>query len=222
MNGNVEADTLIKKLLRSGKHAELWPQTTETKKEKKPGKPKNNDKQMEAKDGQEVGGDDYDKQDAPVKPENAIAIDKPQESADIKGGESKEETAGGSGGKKKKKKGQTGNGGGENVGDATAAASPDPTAGSPMATLEPIPFMARMNISPPQLDPPNHRQYPSPPPTYYPPPTPMNGVGYNTAYATANTSYYASAMHTYSYCQPPAYTPFPPSDPIYDAGCSIM
>ncbi|KAJ0089008.1 hypothetical protein Patl1_32301 [Pistacia atlantica] len=85
--GNVDAETLIKKLLRSGKLAELWPKMPETKKEKKPEKPKKNDKQKKAKDG-----------------------------ADINGGESKEETAAGGGGgsggkKKKKKKGQTGNGG---------------------------------------------------------------------------------------------------------------
>ncbi|KAJ0052862.1 hypothetical protein Pint_01012 [Pistacia integerrima] len=234
VTGNVDAETLIKKLLRSGKHAELWPQMPETKKEKKPEKPKKNDKQKEAKDGQEIRGDDDDKPDTP---ENAISSDKPQESADINGGESKEETAAGggcgSGGKKKKKKkGQTGNGGSENVGDATAAAGPDP-AGSPMDTLEPIPSMAKKNLGPPQIDHPNHQGYPHPPPMYYPPPTPMYGVSYNTSYPTANTSYYAPAMHAYSYSQPPRYMPFPPSDPIHkfygdhhdddnEALCSIM
>ncbi|KAJ0028734.1 hypothetical protein Pint_35806 [Pistacia integerrima] len=111
VTGNVDAETLIKKLLRSGKHVELWPQIPETKKEKKPEKPKKNDKQKKAKDGQEIRGDDDDKQDTP---EKAISSDKPREGANINGGESKEETAagggGGSGGKKKKK-GQTGNGG---------------------------------------------------------------------------------------------------------------
>ncbi|GLT72681.1 hypothetical protein SLA2020_445910 [Shorea laevis] len=53
VTGNVEADTLIKKLLRSGKHAELWPE----KKEKKSGKSKNNEKPKDQKNTEEDGGD---------------------------------------------------------------------------------------------------------------------------------------------------------------------
>lgn len=234
VTGNVEAETLIKKLYKSGKHAELWPQMPETK-EKKKEKPKKNDKTKDAKEGQEVGGDD--KQDVSEKAQNAISSNNPQESVDIKGGESEEETGGGGGDsaggkkkKKKKKKGQTGNGGGENVSEGTAAAGPEST-GSPMATPEPIPSMSKMNLGSPQVRPPNHQEYPYPPPMYYPLPTPMYGVvSYNTAYPTANTSYYAPALHAYSYSQPPRYMPFPPSDPIhndnddddYAVGCSIM
>jgi hypothetical protein len=51
VTGNVEADTLIKKLLRSGKHAELWPE------KKKSGKQKNNEKPKDQKNIEEDGGD---------------------------------------------------------------------------------------------------------------------------------------------------------------------
>ncbi|KAI3445362.1 hypothetical protein Pfo_002027 [Paulownia fortunei] len=46
VTGSVDADTLIKKLVKSGKHAELWPQKAE-KKEKVPGNGKNKEQETE-------------------------------------------------------------------------------------------------------------------------------------------------------------------------------
>ncbi|KAF8387820.1 hypothetical protein HHK36_026481 [Tetracentron sinense] len=46
VTGNVDAETLIKKLVNSGKHAELWPVKGD-KKEKEQGKAKNNEKQKD-------------------------------------------------------------------------------------------------------------------------------------------------------------------------------
>ncbi|KAF8387822.1 hypothetical protein HHK36_026483 [Tetracentron sinense] len=48
VTGNVNAETLIKKLVNSGKHAELWPIKGD-KKEKEQGKEKNNEKQKDPK-----------------------------------------------------------------------------------------------------------------------------------------------------------------------------
>lgn len=225
--GNVDAETLIKKLLRSGKHAELWPE----KKDKTSGKSKNNDKQKElSKDGQEVLDDRH--KDTAEKPDEKSGDNPPGTGIEGQGGN-------GSGGKKKKKKkgNSSGNGGsGENVGNEPAAG----ITGSPAvaAAVDPIPSEAAPI-------PRHQQQYPSPPfmqqehpPMYYPPhPAPLHGVSYNTTYPTASTSYYAPSMHAYynsSYHRPGRYiapdpiTKFTEDDHGYydndegTAGCSIM
>ncbi|KAE8665469.1 hypothetical protein F3Y22_tig00112614pilonHSYRG00105 [Hibiscus syriacus] len=53
---SVDAETLIKRLTKSGKHVELWPELKPEKKDKKPGKTNNNDKQKDG--GVEAGADD--------------------------------------------------------------------------------------------------------------------------------------------------------------------
>ncbi|KAI9180465.1 hypothetical protein LWI28_005029 [Acer negundo] len=207
VTGNVDSDTLIKRLAKSGKYAELWPEKPAEKKDKKPAK----------------------------NPEIAADGDKLPEEGDIKGGEIEEatdESGGGGGGKKKKKKkkGQNGNNsgndGGENTGDVAAA-----TTGSGVASLDLAPAMASMNLSPP----PQHNfPYPHLPHMYYAPPNPMYGVSYNTAYPSASASsfYHAPHMQAFSYSQSGRYIPPPPSDPIHSLtdhdhdndqpGCSIM
>ncbi len=242
VTGNVEADTLIKRLLRSGKHAELWP---EIKKGKKSGKSKNNDKQKDPKNSEE-DGDDGEQKDIDNSIGNKEAdggdIDKDDDEIEEIGGESVGGNNGdGEGGakkkkKKKKNKGQNGNstnggnggggvgvgggggGGGENLGDLPVGG------GSPMSPHDLAPNMAAMNLSPPR-----QHVYPYPPMVNYPPPAPY-GMSYNTAYPSASSaSYYVpDPMHaTYSH---QAYYPPPPSDPNYKYGddedespsCSIM
>ncbi|KAB1202935.1 Copper transport protein ATX1 [Morella rubra] len=93
VTGNVEADTLIKKLLKSGKHAELCPE-----KKEKSSKAKSNEKQKDQKtieedsngDKDADGGDQIDEEDSEI-----------EEAA---GGETPSGNGGGAGGKKKKKK----------------------------------------------------------------------------------------------------------------------
>ncbi|GMY16881.1 heavy metal-associated isoprenylated plant protein 36-like [Fagus crenata] len=238
VTGNVEADTLIKRLLRSGKHAELWP---EIKKGKKSGKSKNNDKQKDPKNSEE-DGDDGEQKDIDNSIGNKEAdggdTDKDDEEIEEIGGESVGGNNGdGEGGakkkkkKKKKNKGQNGNstnggngggggggGGGENFGDLPVGG------GSPMSPHDLAPNMAAMNLSPPR-----QHVYPYPPMVNYPPPAPY-GMSYNTAYPSASSaSYYVpDPMHaTYSH---QAFYPPPPSDPNYKYGddddespsCSIM
>ncbi|KAG9133187.1 hypothetical protein Leryth_025656 [Lithospermum erythrorhizon] len=58
--GNVEADTLIKKLLKSGKNAELWPESPMQMEKKTPSKSKNREKQpehhhQESQNNKEIG-----------------------------------------------------------------------------------------------------------------------------------------------------------------------
>ncbi|XP_050220671.1 heavy metal-associated isoprenylated plant protein 35 [Mercurialis annua] len=52
--GNVEAETLLKKLVKAGKHAELWPEKADNK-EKKKGKSKNKEKDKDKQSDQESG-----------------------------------------------------------------------------------------------------------------------------------------------------------------------
>ncbi|EEF49875.1 heavy metal-associated isoprenylated plant protein 35 [Ricinus communis] len=65
--GNVDGGTLIKKLVKAGKHAELWPEKADSK-EKKKGKSKNKNKDKKEKDKQsdqesgEEGGDKKEKE----------------------------------------------------------------------------------------------------------------------------------------------------------------
>ncbi|KAK3194051.1 hypothetical protein Dsin_025361 [Dipteronia sinensis] len=235
VTGNVDSDTLIKRLAKSGKYAELWPEQPAEKKDKKPGKSKNNgNKQKEpTTDGQENAAD----ANPTENPEISADGDKLPEEGDIKGGEIEDatgESGGGGGGgggkkKKKKKKGQNGNnpgnGDSENAGDVVAAT------GSRAASLNPAPPMASMNLSPP----PQHDfPYPHLPPMYYSPPNPMYGVSYNTAYPSSSASsfYHAPPMQAFSFAQSGRYVPPPPSDPIHSftdhdhdddqPGCSIM
>ncbi|KAK0582336.1 hypothetical protein LWI29_024376 [Acer saccharum] len=235
VTGNVDSDTLIKRLAKSGKYAELWPEKPAEKKDKKPGKSKNDgNKQKEpTTDGQENAA--HAKNTPTENPEIAADGDKLPEEGDIKGGEIEEatgESGGGGGGKKKKKKNKgqngnnSGNDGGENTGDVAAA-----TTGSGVAILDPAPAMASMNLSPP----PQHNfPYPHLPHMYYAPPNPMYGLSYNTAYPSASASsfYHAPHMQAFSYSQSGRYIPPPPSDPIHSfkdhdhdddqPGCSIM
>ncbi|XVF21938.1 hypothetical protein REPUB_Repub12eG0132100 [Reevesia pubescens] len=227
VTGSVDAETLIKKLSKSGKYVELWPEKPE-KKEKKPGKPKSNEKQKDLEDA----GDDLDpKNNSAEKPELAASKnggaggsnggpggDDQPPAGDQMGGESEEpETAessggGGNGGKKKKKKGQKGNPGPNDdvPGDTLSA----------MAPLNQVPPMSSINLSPPNLP-----MYPYAP-MYSGPP--LFGVSYNTSNPSSSSSHYAPTMYSNAYGPPP-----PPSDPIdkfneyddYDddeSGCSIM
>ncbi|XP_010269490.1 PREDICTED: heavy metal-associated isoprenylated plant protein 3-like [Nelumbo nucifera] len=64
VNGNIDAETLIKKLQKTGKHAELWPEKAE-KKDKKSGKSKKNEQQNDSKSN-ENGSPDGQKKPTPT------------------------------------------------------------------------------------------------------------------------------------------------------------
>lgn len=55
VRGNVEAETLLNKLIKSGKNAELWPENPEQKEKIKPAKPKNKEKQNDPQPNKEAG-----------------------------------------------------------------------------------------------------------------------------------------------------------------------
>ncbi|GKV04923.1 hypothetical protein SLEP1_g17010 [Rubroshorea leprosula] len=204
VNGNVGAETLIKKLMRSGKHAELWPEKAE--KEEKPGKSKNNEKQKEPKDSEDEVRDGGDKKLAKQPEQEAKNGGNQPPEVDNKGSHESEETGGENGGnqngvKKKKNKGKKGNssdgnGDNNNHGEMMPADPPSAVATTP----DSAPPMASMNLNPAfQLPAPYPAMYHTPPPS---------GINYNMAYPSAGTSYFAPSIS----CPPP------PLDPIGNSG----
>ncbi|XP_047953092.1 heavy metal-associated isoprenylated plant protein 36-like, partial [Salvia hispanica] len=132
VTGNVDAQTLIKKLVKTGKHAELWPENPKPKDKDKKG----NDKEADSKSAEntEDEEDDPPPDNGNVKissprlasgnggptvkfmldqpPENASAGDKPPPPENKGGG------GGGGGGKKKKRRGRKGNNSNNSAGAA--------------------------------------------------------------------------------------------------------
>lgn len=224
----MDAQTLIKKLSKSGKYVELWPEKKpDQKKEKVSGKAKINEKQK--LDGANEAAEPKNK--TAQKPESSAAAKNsdagtteedqtPGAAGDqIMGGvESEEpnttttESGGGNGSSKKKKK--------KGINPAGPINRDAPAGDTLSDQALPLP-MATESMNP------NHPVYPYPP-IYY-------GVSYNTTYPsfTSTSSYYTNATTTqYSNAYGP---PPPPSDPVdqfneddeyYDidveSGCSIM
>ncbi|KAA8543116.1 hypothetical protein F0562_021389 [Nyssa sinensis] len=129
VTANVDIETLIKKLSKTGKHAEPWPEIPD-KKEKKSGKSKNKKKQNNPENSEEVSDGDE------KQPANTSAGDQSPAAAAGEIEEAAQTIGGGNGGKKKKKKGHKGNPAnkdGESGGDApplpAGSGSPAPTGG---------------------------------------------------------------------------------------------
>lgn len=206
VTGNVESGTLIKKLTKSGKNAELWP-----------------------KDGEASGGDGGEKKmDQTEGPKNGCDSSG-EEHAEEKGGgqaaaaqgvgDSGGGGGGGGGGKKKKKKKKKGNTGGANAGGAPAAAGGgSPPHAAVAAAGGPV---DQTNESSPRQQVFTYPQF------YYP--AAEYGMSYNSAPPAASmaSSYYTLPMYSYVYSRPESYPTHLSSDSIRDVnhdetGCSIM
>lgn len=219
VTGNVEAETLIKKLTKTGKHAELWPEKPD-KKEKKPANPKNTDKQQDAKNNETSTAEDDQKkptENADSKGTGNETTDSPVLDQSSSTDEAANTTGRSTGGKKKKKKGQNSNSG-------------DPGA-VPAGNGSPDPPPAAVNLGPA-----GQQAYPYLPSYYGAPPYAMS---FNTANPSPNSSYYVLPMYANNY-QPPLPEPgppAPPSDPYHayddydydydyddddEVGCSII
>lgn len=222
MIGNVDGDTLLKKLAKTGKSAELWPQNSRKSKKKK-NKKDPNDKDDEnstddEKIAEEIGN--------PKKDGNATEPEEVEE----EDGEQEvvaQPSGGGGGGKKKKKKkkkGKTGQGNSEGANGAPVSASGESF--PPTKTMGPPVYEA--NYSPPRhVIPPYSQSYHAVPEyglSYSTAPPPSSGSASGYAYAHPMYSYMHSRQYDY-------YPPPPPSDPVDDrgdyydddaSGCSIM
>ncbi|KAL1312636.1 hypothetical protein HN51_039232 [Arachis hypogaea] len=239
VTGNVEADTLIKRLLKTGKYAELLPE------KQPPPAEKNHNKKKSGKTKGGGGGGEGDDVNNDEKKNNEPAggdVGSKEGSADGDEGSDKDDecdeeegataTAGGEGGnkkkkKKKKKKSNTNNGDGsaappggeanskvDDGGDAKSPAAAEVVSAKSVASSLPHQQPVIQNAYP--------YPYPPPPQMYYSPPslppTPAYGLSYNTAYPLSSASYYVGSpimpMHhayatTYPHLPPP-----PPSHPI--------
>ncbi|KAE8691265.1 40S ribosomal protein S21-2 [Hibiscus syriacus] len=207
-NLHVNVDTLIKKLVKKGRHAELWPEQ-----KAKKGKSKNKDKQANT---EEIGDDKDQKETVKVEVLSVLqdGASKGCENDDKdkqvpltgnqsavperKGGGGGESEGNSGGGGKKKKKGRKGNASvnfeeADHPADAggTASTGPQVTCFGPHGSIP----MTSPNRSPPRqhlnLDE-NLTCYPAPP-LYF--------TGYNTTYSSGyGASYYTSpSPHSYMY-----------------------
>ncbi|KAK1354199.1 putative Chloroplast-targeted copper chaperone [Heracleum sosnowskyi] len=227
VTGNVDGQQLIKKLLKSGKQAELLPQTSQqvekspnkSKKNKPQNQPKNNpDNKPNGSGGKpETPGQDGGKIKEMKNGSGQDPVEKPEPGNAGEG--LVEHVVGGNvnGGGKKKKKGQNGNnapnGGGNGNNGVTNA--PDGEIGAPknVSGLNPNPNpVSQMPVGPINIGPPLEHMYPYPPNPYpvnpYPTPSPVYGLSYNTAYPTSSSSYYAPPMYDYTYSRSYPY-PYP-------------
>uniref|UniRef100_A0A803RC20 HMA domain-containing protein n=1 Tax=Cannabis sativa TaxID=3483 RepID=A0A803RC20_CANSA len=237
VTGNVDAETLLKKLLRSGKLAELWPENKPSEK-KKSGKSKKQKAADNTTTDQEPANDDGD--DQAVKNDGGSANDNVdgKEANNEDDGENDEadgdngEGGGGSndGAKKKKKKkkkkgGQNGNNSCNNAG------GDNPGEFYPPGDIGPMNVMTSAN----HHGQPIQHVFPYPPTfSYNNQQTPvMYGLSYNTSYPTHNASYFApSLMHgdylfshhseMYSLPSDQTYSDGDDDDDDDGTGCSIM
>ncbi|XP_073158263.1 uncharacterized protein [Henckelia pumila] len=234
VTGNVDSEALIKKLVKSGKPAEIWPGEPHDKEGKKPEKSKKSKSKKDSKDCKDSETSNDQKKPAkkdeisPTK-DNGHAKDQDDDtSADDcapvaeENGSSKPELsvpAGAGGGKKKKKKGKKGNNqstnGGDDNGGSIVAAPASGRTPPPAAGLIPEPPNDPMNLRPSC-----QQMFSFPQHSYIA--APEYGMSYNTsqpAGVTSSTSYYAMPfpMHSYAYSNPYYYAPPPPrSDATMD------
>lgn len=238
VTGDVDANTLIKRLSRSGKVAELWPSEKPQKKSKAKG---SNNQKQDQKNSEPLGDDiEHDRLLADEETQSHKEDSECEDAvgANAGGGNGNTNTGGAKKKKKKnKKKVQTNGdspinkgGGGENMMIDDAAAKT--TGPSKSAGTESIPnlssSMAAMDIGPPIQH--SYPLYP-PPPMYYSPAIPQAyGLSYNTAYPTSSSLYYAPPMHAYATYSHPPPPPLPPGwfkrygddMDVYEGGCLIM
>ncbi|PON65713.1 Heavy metal-associated domain containing protein [Parasponia andersonii] len=222
VTGNVDAETLIKKLLKSGKLAELWPEYKPSEK-KKSGKSKKQKDSNPDEAGADVVGEDAVKNDGGGDDADGEEVDDDGENDESVGDNSGGGGSGNNGGgkkkkKKKKKKGQNSvnTGVGENLGDIAPAGVPGDL--GPVAT-------ATMNHGPPI-----QHVYPYPPTLYNQQAPVMYGLRYNTTYPSPSASYFAPSIHGNMYSHSEMFpTPFDSfhaysdgDDEDYESGCSIM
>lgn len=228
VSGSVDGNTLVQKLLKSGKHAEILPESfeatpaaadsgSENSKQKK--------KSNKQKDGVTTGADNENMNEEKKEESEAATTDgsdggNNQEVAQppVAAGEGNNNDNGGGGGKKKKNKKRKGdkkdgddhtppNGETDGAPTGNAPANTGVTAENVGASME------QLNLNPPV----NQMVYATPynlPPyhNYYP--TSVYGMSYNTSYPSTESSYYTPPVYGYAQSHPSVYYP-PPPPPWY-------
>lgn len=201
----MKAETLIKKLVKTGKHAEIWPGKAAGK-EKKPGKAENGEKGNDPEENENSFGEEVENpiESSEGKPTNSegkspgkVPAGEMSPAADHRGVENSggvEKKGGGHGGKKKKKRGRKGNSGSNGSSPPGASA----TTGSKNQKVGPDHGMDQIDLG-------HTRQHPEIyTPAYYVP-DPVHLVTHNatnpskgggpTYYVSASPYTYASTKH---------------------------
>ncbi|KAI3783158.1 hypothetical protein L2E82_13222 [Cichorium intybus] len=222
VTGSVDGDTLVQKLLKAGKHAEVLPESFEATAaansasgaSKKKKKKQNKQKDDETKDAENEHVVE-DKEEPEVATTEGSDDAKDQELAQLAVA-----TGDGNGGGKKKIK--------KKKGDRKANNAPpngeteDLPAGNALVDTQSIPVTAEnvgASMEQLNLNRPGHQMvYAAPydlPPyqNYYP--TPAYGVSYSTSYPSAESSYYTPPVYGYAQSHPSVYYPPPPPPSYY-------
>ncbi|KAK9055822.1 hypothetical protein SSX86_026907 [Deinandra increscens subsp. villosa] len=213
VTGSVTGETLVQKLLKSGKHAEILPESFgatadnasgNSKKKKKKQSSKQNDDVTTAVEAEDLTGE---KDESKGTTTGGNVDQEVTESAVAgAGGDGGNENGGGGGKKKKKKK--------KNKGDSEGL----PTGNSPAetgVTGEDVgASMEQVNLGPPMAQTVYSTPYDLPPyHSYYP--TPAYGVSYSTSQPSAESSYYTPPVYGYSELHPSVLYPLPPRPSNY-------
>ncbi|XP_059280674.1 heavy metal-associated isoprenylated plant protein 36-like [Lycium ferocissimum] len=209
VTGNVEAETLIKKLVKNRRSAELWPEPKSILKEKKPtsddddepedDEANNNEKTAEnteanmknngpQRHGVRFGGVETITMDVnEVRPDQTVAVERFPPSGQKPGGGGG--GGGGSGGaKKKKKKKKKKSGNNNNSGNASAGSNGAPSSSeSEVAKMGPNQMMDQANQGHSFHQNPYSNQYDQNPPTYYAPQQTCV-MSYNAAHPTVSSA----------------------------------
>lgn len=224
VTGNIEVETLIKKLIKIGKHAEIWSEKPALK-EKESAKAKAMHNQKDSKKGHDINGR---KNSVKFSEEGTCEKTKelgksPEDSTEapelptVKNTDSGNEGGGGvtkSGGKKKKNKGQRGDNGSNHSGSGS------PSSGAAAGTGNQTQGMGiEQVVDTNNLHPTRHCSVPLPHPVY--------GSSYNMAYPRESPGpfYY---VPVYTQAQPSRYNQVSPVECLYYFsdenvnGCSIM
>ncbi|KAJ9181926.1 hypothetical protein P3X46_005969 [Hevea brasiliensis] len=232
VTGNIEVETLIKKLIKTGKHAQIWPEKLSLSEEKESAKAKDMHKQKDANKGHDFNGNGRKKsvkfsedgmtektKDVVKSLENAI---EDMELPMVKNTAGENEGGGGGGvakseGKKKKKKGQKGDNGNNDAGSGSSSSGAAAGTGceTPGVGMDQL-------VGPSNLSPTCHESVPFPQGFIIPP---VYASSYSMAYPRESPGpfYYVPL-----YAHPSRYNQMNPLDSFYYFsdeninGCFIM
>ncbi|KAJ8573870.1 hypothetical protein K7X08_010381 [Anisodus acutangulus] len=209
VTGNVEADTLIKKLVKNGRSAELWPEPKPILKEKKPKKIENSDDDDEQEDDEDNNNEKTaENPEANMKNNGpprhgvrfggveTITVDVKDVRLDERSSENvgiverfpaAEQKPGGGGGAKKKKKKKKKKSGNNNANAGAGSNGAPPSSESEVAKVGPNQMMDQANPGHPFQHNPYSNPYDQNPPSYYVPQQTCV-VSYNAAHPTVSTA----------------------------------
>ncbi|KVI12470.1 heavy metal-associated isoprenylated plant protein 36-like [Cynara cardunculus var. scolymus] len=222
VSGSVDGNTLVQKLLKSGKHAEILPESFEATPAADSGSEKSKKKKQinKQKDGVTKGDDKENVNDEKKEESEATTTDgsdagNSQEVSQppVAGGDANGNGGGGKKKKNKKTKGDKKDGDTPPNGETDGATTGNAPANTGVTRENVEAFMEKLNLNPPINQMVYARPYDLPPyHNYYP--TPAYGMSYNTSYPSTESSYYTPPVYGYAQSHPSVYYP-PPPPPWY-------